>query len=74
MTVPANSYITVCFWGKITSYTLFEWNKEFLELLKERGNLYGWNGYENMVEPEMTWPFGAVWNGKNNGRGEDKHG
>ncbi len=42
ITIPANSYVTVCFWGKITSYTDDnEWNHEFLALLDQKNYLYG---------------------------------
>jgi uncharacterized repeat protein (TIGR01451 family) len=57
--IPANSYVTVCFWGQITSYTQFEWNKEFLALLDEKNYMYGaGRGHDQRFSEEPTLPFG----------------
>ena len=68
ITIPANSYVTVCFWGKITSYSFFDYNKEFLVLLDQKNYLYGAgrsndNGhFEDFGIPfgirDIGWPAG----------------
>jgi uncharacterized repeat protein (TIGR01451 family) len=40
ITIPANSVVSVCFWGSITSYPYLKMNQEFLALLTERMMYY----------------------------------
>ena len=69
--LPANSVVTVCFWGKITSYPFLNRHREFLALLDQRNYLYGTGRFKDWKDQEnMHVPWISRESGLSEGQGE----